>query len=172
MARGVNFSVLLHSFALIKIQLHSGGNIVTGFRRESKTAGVSVSEGSHGVFSAAFLCLLGFLNMVRWSFWSLVCNQHVWLSGHPLIVRPALTLPCGSFVCWWCCSPCCWCWGFPKIFTVPTATAVLLGCGELIGVSGRLQVLDFGKVSRLGGTLTADGTNAPTSSRVSTVAAD
>lgn len=40
--------MLLHSFALIKIQLHSGGNIVTGFRSESKTAGVSVSEGAHG----------------------------------------------------------------------------------------------------------------------------
>lgn len=47
--RGVNFSVLRHRAALIKIPLHSGGNIVTGFRRPSKTAGVSVSaEGSHG----------------------------------------------------------------------------------------------------------------------------
>lgn len=39
---------MFHSFALIKIQLHSGGNIVTGFRRESKTVGVSVSGESHG----------------------------------------------------------------------------------------------------------------------------
>lgn len=121
-----------------------------------------------GVLSAAFWCLLVFLNMVRRSFWTLVCSQPVWLNGHPLTARPPLTLPCGSCVCWWCCSPCGWCWGFPKIFTVPTATAVLLGCRELIGVSGRLKVLDFGKVSRLGGTPTADETNAPPSSKVST----
>lgn len=59
MARGVNFSVLLHSFALIKIQLHSGGNIVTGFRRESKTAGVCVCEGSHGGTFSSILVPVG-----------------------------------------------------------------------------------------------------------------
>lgn len=36
-----------------------------------------------GVLLTAFRCLLGFLNMVRWSFWSLVCSQHVWLNTPP-----------------------------------------------------------------------------------------
>lgn len=51
--------MLLHSFALIKIQLHSGGNIVIGFRIESKTARVSVSEGSHGVSFGSIVVLVG-----------------------------------------------------------------------------------------------------------------
>lgn len=174
MVRGVNFSVLRHRAALIKIPLHSGGNIVTGFRRLSKTAGVSVrAEGSHGGTFGSASGPLGVFQHGREEFSStfrgnFISSPPVGLNGHPLTVRPAHTSLCGSRVCRWCCSPCCWCRGFPKTSTAPRATAVLLGCRKLTGASSRLKVLGFGKVSRLGGTPTAGETNATPSSRVST----
>lgn len=167
--RGVNFRA-----ALIKIPLHSGGNIVTGFRRLSKPAGVSVSaEGSHGGTFGSVSGPLGVFEHGREEFSStfkgiFFSSPPVGLNGPPLTVRPAHTSRWGSCVCWWCCSPYCWCRGFPKTSTAPRAPAVLLGCRKLTGASSRLKVLDFGKVSRLGGTPTAGETNATPSSRVST----
>lgn len=49
MERGVNFTVhIVYRITLIKIPSYSGGNIVTGFRRLSKTAGVYVFGRSQG----------------------------------------------------------------------------------------------------------------------------
>lgn len=172
MVRGVNFSVLRHRAALIKIPLHSGGNIVTGFRRLSKTAGVSVSaEGSHGGTFSSVLGPSGVFEHGQEEFWSpfkgiFISSLPVGLNGHP--PDAAHTSLCGSCVCWWCCLPCCWCRGSPKTSTAPRATAVLLGCRKLTGASSRLKLPDFGKASRLGGTPTAGETNATPSSRVST----
>lgn len=43
MERGVNFTMhIVYRVALIKIPSYSGGNIVAGFRRLAKTAGVYV----------------------------------------------------------------------------------------------------------------------------------
>lgn len=90
------------------------------------------------------------------------------LNGRPLTSRPPPTSPCGSCVRWWCCSPCCSCWGFPKTSTDPAATAVPPGRTKLSGASGPLKVPDSGKVSRHGGTPSGDETNARPSSSVST----
>lgn len=134
---------------------------------------VLVQRDPTGELSPAFRGPLRVFEHGREEFWStfkgiFISSPPVGLNGHPLTVRPAHTSPWGSCVCWWCCSPCCWCRGFPKTSTAPRATAVLVGRRKLTGASSRLKVLDFDTVSRLGGTPTAGETNATPSSRVST----
>lgn len=49
MEKGVNFTMhIVYKVALIKIPSHSEGNLVTGFRRLAKTAGVYVVGRSQG----------------------------------------------------------------------------------------------------------------------------
>lgn len=105
MVRGVNFSVLPHRAALIKIPLHSGGNIVTGFRRLSKTVGVSVSaEGSHGGTFSSVSGPLGVSEHGREEFSStfkgiFISGPPVGLNGHPLTRRYAGHVFAGGAVC-------------------------------------------------------------------------